>query len=359
MLNPLGLSPTTCDACEASGQPPLLSRLVLAALIVFAGCLVDDPQDSGTAGAAREPLQHGDRLVGTVFEDSLGRSVEISEGRPWLIVYLAGDNVSAASRGVYLDILSERFPSDELGLLGILGPAQDDVAVRLEERGLGYPILRDSMGALATQLGLEEPASYLWMVDEEGTVDFLASGWMLQDADLRQLVEKEVLGEVTYFDRDRSAPLQTGDSFPALTVDEVRSGERFQLDPRQSSAEPSFNRLVVFSPDCVNCSLSGALSRLEREIGELQTEDREVAAVFSSRFSPVEIASEVSHRALPIPLLVALDEIAGIEDRYYLQSLHSQVTVVDLGPEGRVEDISTLNAFEAKEEPDSSSNSRG
>jgi len=294
-------------------------------------------------------------LAGTILRDSTGRSVEISQGRPWLIVYLTGDAASAASRAVYLGILADRFSPEDLGLVGILGPGYGSLVEQLEERDLGYPLLADPEGMLSGKLGLEEPGGALWMVDAGGAIDFVAPGWMLQDADLRQLIEKQVLGEVTYFDPEQSAALEAGATFPVLKVDEVRSGNELELDPAMGDAETSFDRLVVFSADCVSCSLSGALSRLERQIDHLQAGGRKVAALFSSRFSPMEIATEASYRDIPVPLLVAQDEITGIEDRYYLQSLHSQVTIVDLDSQGRVEQVFTFNTFEQGQEPSNGS----
>lgn len=237
----------------------------------------------------------------------------------------------------YLQVLADRFGTEALGILLVLPPQViTDDPLMVESVGDTAP----AVIVTASEAGMSDAAdSRVWLVSPGGAVSFAASAGQVEDRDLRQVVEKALTGTATTYDRRTAQPLRPGSPFPQLSALQVLSGEI------QTLRSGAYDRLVVFNADCTVCTLSTYFGRLQEHRADLAAGERRVAALFSRRFSPQQLILEATLRQVDTPILVARQEITGLEDGYYLESLISPVVVVDLGADGRVEAVRTFQEF--------------
>jgi hypothetical protein len=192
------------------------------------------------------------------------------------------------------------------------------------------------LAELSPSLGAER----VWLISPDDRLDLALAADVLQDDELRQVLEKGVLGEVSGPETADAPALAAGDAFPAVPLQDVHRGEEVEL-----SALPQ-RRFVFFTAACTACSLSAHLDRLT----ELQAgTGGEVAAVFSSRFAISEVIREAAFHRITSPLYVALDELQGLEDLYYSRGLIGDAVVVERRDE-RVASLQSISAYSTQED---------
>ncbi len=291
------------------------------------------------------PLGLGDtlqgfRLSGDSVDSRQRQEVAIESGRWWLIHYHGADRSSSIGRARHIGKLLQRFQNAPISSLGLIDPNRSDIALGMQDLDPGYPLLIDISRRSANRLQLGKGEDRVWMVDPRGVVRFTASGDFLLDDDLRQLMEKMLLGQVTRQDPDEAHLLGPGELFPQSNLLELGVD---RIVSRLDLAREGFNRFVVFTADCVSCSLNSFLNRFHSSYGSLERRGRKVAGVFSSRFSPLEIARQAEEIGIEAPLFVSEEEMAGIEDSYFLSSLISPVVVIDTDSDGVVQEVRSFD----------------
>lgn len=274
-------------------------------------------------------------------------SVPITQGRWWLIAYYSSDRATAVSRAGHVDKLIRRFADKPVSTVGLVAPDSHKIALSLKGLRLDYPILVDQDRQAARLLHLPWGEDRLWLISPSGEIRFAASGEYLLDDDLRQLLEKALLGEVTYgeSDAEERRPLAPGDLFPETHVLSLRTGT---WKSRSDLVGQGINRFVVFTADCVSCTLYSYLNRFRAAAKAMGSGGRRVAGIFGSRFSVAEVQEQASSIGLNTALFLAKDEIRGIEDGYYLTSLIAPVVVVDTDNDGVVQEVLTFDALYAE-----------
>lgn len=247
----------------------------------------------------------------------------VPEGR-WLLVVHTRREPQRKAR--YLGFVLERL-STEAVEAAVVTPADGQIASAAAERGRqqGRARLVLDDGQLATALGIDSPGGdsvdRLWLLASDDRLDVQLAVESLQDDELRQVLEKAVLGKVGGAEAAQTVRLAVGDPFPAARVREVPGGELVDL------ARLDGRYFVFFTAECTGCSLSAQLEMLAElaatPIGS------EVAAVFSSRFAHAEVAREAALSQVTSPLYVSVDELPGIEDLYYSKGLFGDAVVAE------------------------------
>ena len=137
---------------------------------------------------------------------------------------------------------------------------------------------------------------------------------------------------------------------PRITLEELRTGERLNLDDQTRRA---YNPFVVFTADCPVCSLSSYLRSLQLLNKSLENKGQRLMPIFSSRFSREQLLEEANAHRIDTPMYLAVGELPGFEDAYYLRSFTSQVVVLSVDLNGVVNKVQTigeyLNAFKSQE----------
>lgn len=292
------------------------------------------------------PLSSGSVPAGhTSVPSPVPASIEHSlEGRrpsgSWeLGLFWAGDSAEAVRRAKYVHLLCSRFAAHDLEVLGIVAEDRQDLWHSLAKEGFGYPIYYDEDGRIAATLDTTPGEDRVWLVDPHGAIRFEGAGRVIQDQDLRLLLEKHLKRAISYFDDETQRPLRPGDPFPPLRVRSTLSGDLVALPPENREA---FEEYAIFTAECVQCSLQSQLE-LYAEYEATRANSGVKAVLFSSRFSLGEVRDLAPAYNIRSPIFIAESEIPGIEDLYFLESYGlADALLVELDADGMVSRIATL-----------------
>lgn len=268
----------------------------------------------------------------------LRQRLEVSNGR-WLLVLYTQSEPHRRVR--YLDLVLERLRRNDVEA-AVITPRDWRVAAAAEgehrQRGRSRLVLDD--GELASMLGLplqgRDSGELLWLLAPDDRLDLHLAVASFQDDELRQVLEKGVLGEVGGAEGTRAVALSIDDPFPAVRVREVATDDVVDL------AQLTARYFVFFTAECTGCSLSAQLEMLAEATASPAA--GELAAVFSSRFGHAEVAREAALHHVIAPLYVAVDELPGIEDLYYSKGLFADAVVAERSG-GRVASLQPLRAL--------------
>lgn len=289
------------------------------------------------------PLANGDKLPEIVGRDiSTSKAVKLANNSWQLLMYYDKDSAFDTGKAKYVDLLVNKYGQRNFSAVGIITVNCQRLKALAVQHELSYPLILDEKQRIAHLLGLGNHMHATFVADPNGIIRFATTAPHIEEEDLRQLVEKFLLGTVTYPDSTMGQNLRVGDSFPSLLMEEIGSGKLVSLDEQ---AKRAYHLYVIFTADCPQCSLSSYLHSLESLRRLSESRGQQVMAIFSSRFSPDQLLEQALRHQLTIPLYIAKQEIPGLEDAYYLRSFTSEVVVIVTSSDGVVRRVSPLNEY--------------
>ena len=297
-------------------------RAVLVVLVigVFAGVsFLARVATRGTSyGTASMALRQGDpfrfdRERATGID---GRTVDWHHS--WaLVIFSESNNQDGIRRVRYASVLSRRYSDRGLAVLAILPGSPSNLAQIATENLISYPVVRDD-GRWSARFGLNGHHYGLVLVNPHGEIEF-ASPWVSLE-NMRQLVEKHVMGTITYAPAYLATKVSQGAVLPPVPVLNIITGERFLL-PDLGPGTVAF-----VSPACADCALNQYLAwyaSIRRS-----KPNNIPKLVFSSRFNRDELRRRAAEFGLGTNIFLAADTIPGMEDETAAHSLLGRDAVV-------------------------------
>lgn len=252
----------------------------------------------------------------------------------------------------YLQVLQDRYHDFEVGLRAVLvlGTKHMDRAEAEDiARGVKYPVIYDSGGQLRRDFGLSPHMDHGFLVGNDGRV-VLSAGELLGRHELRQHVEKHLLGAIQYAASPVSL-LGPEAKLPAYEVLEVsETGDRGR---QRYTPSPGTTVVVLPAALCAACSPMGLYERLADLYGEEcrgVADDCRVELLVTAGYPMDELRSHLHDRgAERLRVFQAVGTLAGLEDDYFTRRRQSKpdALVLLVGLDRRVVEVSTLTQREA------------
>jgi len=274
-------------------------------------------QSSGAARSNAHP-KYGDRFPDIRLNDIDGRSIDWKS--KWLlIIYFNHANPESVRLAKYAAILRDRYKDKNVVVLGITSGDAHAIRSSLRDSNLNYPVSTQNVSTVT----FEKHDSWVLVVDPEGTIKF--SSDFVRPNDMRMLLERYVVGRITYDTSTATTKLRPGDSIPDVaTVPIGRDASQGEHLTVNHFTGP----VIVFSARCSACSLASALEAYAAwEATAIPTSSRPTL-LFSTKFTRRELEAELAKYEIKAIRRQALEPIPGIEDPYSLDGLFGSDVVV-------------------------------
>lgn len=305
--------------------------LVAAVIVANIGLFVYS-QTIGFKDSHLHPI-YGDRFPRRTLTDLDGRNVD-ARGHWLLALYFNHASADSLRLAKYIEILHRRYKSANLMTVGVTKGQTTAVRTSIVDAGITYPISVGRLGANAP----DDHDTWAFLVDPDGVIRF--SSDFVQSNDLRMIVERYLVGTISYNTKPGLHPLEAGDDTPDFTSARLRSeveapGPAMPLTPVQP--------VVVFSARCSACSLTNALVSY---VNWEKTSTVTPTLIFSTKFTRAELEAQLKQLQPRAAAWHALEPIPGVEDPYSLDGLmSSEVIVLTNGPDGRVTQVESWADF--------------
>jgi len=169
-------------------------------------------------------------------------------------------------------------------------------------------------------------------------LDVVFGSTYLKPNDLRLLLEKHL----RISPAGESKTLEPGEAFPTLQLSQVAGPSS---EPTSDSSRRTW---IVFTSQCVSCSLGNQVKALADDQALLRDYFREkgevLGVIFSNSFDEAELIDRLEYVGLEaIPAYRSAGPIPGLEDPYLRSSLQGEdVVVAELSDDGEVRQIEGL-----------------
>ncbi len=258
-------------------------------------------------------LAYGSKVGLFSVKDLNGKTIDLSDhGYAYKLLVFFNPLQAENSRLKYYDVLSRRYSSRGLLVIGISGGTEEQTREFLNSSRIKFPVLVDSDLSIHRNLrvGPHHEHGATIMIDRDGIVRF-SDLRILREDHIRQLVEKYLLGSVDYSTfRPNLDIFKPNAALPDFRLLDVETGQEVRMGP--SVAENL--TLVVFSAHCSSCDLDRYLDRL-KQLSDAYTGDN-LVAIFGSNFSPGELRYYRKSKAISAKVYISLDKMPGLEDEY-------------------------------------------
>ncbi len=212
---------------------------------------------------------------------------EFYAGHYGVLLYAEREVDSQTAR--YLQVLLDRYREYGPGLriaLAIGPDHADEAALHAVARPAGYPVIHDAAGLLRRTLGLRPHSNHSFLLAPDTHVVLSASGLLGRD-ELRQHVEKHLMGEIQY----AASPISLLGPGARLPVYDVTDARDQDLQARSYRPEPGTTVIALPAALCAACDQSRVYGRISAYVREhCVTEDEcPVELLATAGFSVVEL----------------------------------------------------------------------
>lgn len=290
---------------------------------------------------------YGDRMPpwNGAAVDGTSAGSEFFGGRFGVLLYTHGMPDARLVR--YLQVLLDRYWDHGVGLRAALVLAPEHVNMAMAEqlgRDVEFPVVYDSEGDVRRALGLEPHTEHTFLVAPSDRLAFSSPGLLSRD-ELRQHVEKHLLGEIHYAASPLSL-LGPGALLPEYEVVDVRSGtggEAVPYSPAPGAAVVAFAAAL-----CSACGPDEAYDQVAAlHRGQCQTSETEcpVELLVTAGFPTSDLLAALEARGLAsLRAYQATSSLEGLEDEYFTKRRLDapEALVLTMGRDRRVLAVSTL-----------------
>jgi hypothetical protein len=227
-----------------------------------------------------------------------------------LFIFSKIDSYEGIRNIKYANVLSRRFESADLAVVAfVAGSSRPQLQTLVESSGLSYPIVTDNDGTWGNRLALGEHPFGIFIVDPQGKIKFTSTH--AEPDDLRQLIEKYLVGNIEYAPPGGVPPLKVGQKLPAVLLEDLRGHQQVRLEGLKDRV------IVIFTARCPACSLETYLTSYRYLEKQLPKTSQIPLLIFSSKFSGKEITDTAGRLDIRAGLYMAHAGIPGVEDEYY------------------------------------------
>lgn len=219
---------------------------------------------------------------------------------------------------VYAKVLSNKYKSLGLEIIGVTDKNKEKALKLLEHGKFNFPIIFDFKKELYNFFLAKECCGGVVLVGRDGLIKFHSS-ILLNQENIRQLVEKEVLGIINYEFKEPVGQklFQIGIEAPKLSLREAHTGKIKDF----WSFEEEYLIVTFFSSVCGMCK-SGrrieTLKELDRRLKEKRA-NAKIILVFSEPFDGEDIANWEKRIKMPFEKYIS-EDIFTDEEKYLTDS---------------------------------------
>jgi hypothetical protein len=262
--------------------------------------------------SARHSFEYGDKIGRLEFKDAGNEKLRLNKGR-WCLILVSKNLDRDYSLIKYINTLwSNKFRELQLDVV-LLTDSTRSTEIFGKNKIL-FPILQfdDNLDFLSK---LPEPVRYptIFLIAPSLKIEFVSN--FIKEDDVRQILEKCILGRIGYSDSIKEGKLAIGDIFPPITVIDLVSGEEkvIKNDPGLFS-----HVWIIFTSKCISCSLKSYLlsySIMEDELKEKS--NLSIGLIFSQYFNKKDVVFRLGELKIKTKAFLAGSELFNIEDTYY------------------------------------------
>lgn len=244
---------------------------------------------------------------------------------------------------LYGDMLGQRYESRGLSLVGVTHEVSDELKRLVQMRPLSYPILVDRDDRVRDQLRWQYHDYGLVLIDPQGGIEFVVPR-LLTKSDLRQLVEKYLLGRIRYQSEQLSIRLKPGDVLPSYRLMDVRSGRNLTL----RELDLTDGIIVFFTASCSLYHVSRYFDELRAiELGRKGSGPYHF--IFSHTFSALELDKLAREREIASPVYLAREPFTLLEPADPASATAEEdILVLRMTADGRVKTVGPLSDWVAR-----------
>ncbi len=258
-------------------------------------------------------LAYGSKVGLFSVKDLNGKTIDLSDhGYAYKLLVFFNPLQAENSRLKYYDVLSRRYSSRGLLVIGISGGTEEQTREFLNSSRIKFPVLVDSDLSIHRNLrvGPDHEHGATIMIDRDGIVRF-SDLRILREDHIRQIVERHLLGFVDYSLFKPSTDIfRINDRLPDLRVLDVETGQQVKLN--HSMAKDT--ALIIFTAQCSSCELDQYINRLNK-IGE-DYMGKKAVGIFGSNFSLRELQYYLKSKGIRPKVYMLLEKVSGLEDDY-------------------------------------------
>lgn len=247
----------------------------------------------------------------------------------------------------YLEVLWQRYRDHGAGLRVLLAVAPEHFEFGPVEEAaarLSFPVAGDSDGRLRRTLGLAKHADRSFLVGADGTVALSAAG-ILGREELRQHVEKHLLGQIEY----ETSPVTLLGPQALLPAWEVRRFEGQLAGEPQPYTPAAGTTVVALTAElCAACNPIDVYEQVATYWSNLCGDGPascRMELLVTAGFPLQDLLSSVAMSDVEsLPTFQATSTLAGLEDEYFTtrQGPNPKALVLRMGPGGRVQAVTRL-----------------
>lgn len=238
-----------------------------------------------------------------------------------LFIFSKIDSYEGIRNITYANVLSRRFESAGLVVVAfVAGSSRPQLQTLVESSGLSYPIVTDNDGTWGNRLALNEHPFGIFLINPQRKIQFTST--RAEPDDLRQLVEKYMVGSIDYAPPGGVPPLKAGQKLPPVLLEDLLGHRQVRLEELKDKT------IVIFTARCPSCSLETYLTSYRYMEKQLPKTSQTPLLIFSSKFSGKEITDTASRLDIRAGLYMAHAGIPGVEDEYYSGSYFPDTDLV-------------------------------
>lgn len=237
----------------------------------------------------------------------------------------------------YGDMLNRKYETRGLYLVGITQQVSDDLKRLIQRLPLSFPILVDGDNRVRDRLRWTHHEYGLLLVDPQGKIEFSLTR-LLTKSDLRQLVEKYLLGGIRYGDEEPRVKVKPGQRLPPYRLMDVRSGKNLTL----RDLDLAEGTIVFFTASCSLCNVSRYFDQLRAIEGERKGSGP-YHFIFSHTFWAAEVERLVREREIASAVYLAMEPFDLLESSEATAGRSEEdAVVITMTSDGRVRAIESL-----------------
>ena len=290
-------------------------NILIICNIIIILLLVKYNYDRGTFSSlfAKEQafLTLSETIPDFVAKDIYHRDITSNELIKNIQLYIFLDPLLKSSYVKYVDNLFKKFRTHNFIAIGIATKNWGRKSRKfIKEENIIIPIVNDNKSRLRNSLKIGKNREALIIADKDNKVLY-ASKIIPEYDTLRQLVEKYVVGEITYnFIADQSENLLRNIDPYSIILYNIKNKNYVNMIDVLNN-----NPIVVyFGANCTSCQLKSYTEHL-REFNKALNKKRNLIIIFSPYFTKEEINLYIPDRDIRPKIYISTEQMVGIDDK--------------------------------------------
>ena len=262
-----------------------------------------------------ENLQKPEKQILRFF-DINGNQIDLSKTENRAILLLFFNPSSSQHKGilVYAHVLNNKYKKMGLQIIGLASKEREKIK-QLSEY-FSFPLILDEEKKIHNKFNIGDCCGGTVLLDQEKNIKFRTQRVLLSKENLRQIIEKELLGNIKY----DFVPVEQNFFFlrqkaPKINLHDIKSNNKLNL----TDFREKFLIVTFFSSVCRTCSSGSriySLAKLKNDLKKkLRKDDYKILLVFMNPFNISDINDWEKSIPMPFAKYIAQD-IFSDEEKY-------------------------------------------